>query len=89
MVRAVVYFDTSDPGGFVGALSANAGSVMAADGYRGHELLRGVEDPMRFLLIVDWDSIADHQAWQQQHAAGFLGALGPFMKGSPDIKHFE
>lgn len=51
--------------------------------------MRGVEDPNRFLLLVGWDSVEDHQAWQQTHVEEFLGKLNPHVSSPPDIKHFE
>ena len=89
MVLAVIYFDVKNGAGFEAALKENSGSVTVAHGYRSHNLRRGVEQPDRYLLTVEWATIDDHKNWQKAHAPEFLGALGPFMTGGPDIKHFE
>lgn len=88
MVLAVIYFDAKDAKGFEAALIQNAGSVIAADGYVSHQLRRGVEEPQRYLLSVKWESIEHHAAWQKAHGEEFLGAIGPYLDGGPDIKHF-
>lgn len=88
MVLAVIYFDVQDAKGFETALMQNPGSVVTADGYVSHKLRRGVEEPQRYLLTVVWESVDHHTAWQKAHAQEFLGALGPYLNGVPDIKHF-
>jgi heme-degrading monooxygenase HmoA len=88
MVRAFLYFDTNDGPAFAKALGAAAPALVAGKGYRGHQLLRGVEQPDRYALLVDWDSRDDHMAWMAVNESGFLGAIGPFIVAPPDIKHF-
>ena len=56
MVTAVIYFDTSNPDGFVGALDTTGELFEDVQGFHGFNLMRGVEDPNRFLLLVEWDS---------------------------------
>ena len=88
MVRAFIYFDTTDGAGFANAM-AQAGPMLAgATGYHGSELLKGVENPDRWVLLVDWDSVDDHMAWMGVNESAFLGAIGPYTSGGPDIKHF-
>jgi heme-degrading monooxygenase HmoA len=88
MVRAFIYFDTTDGPGFASAM-AQAGPMLAgANGYHGSELLRGVENPDRWVLLVEWDSVDDHMAWMHVNEQAFLGAVGPYTTGGPDIKHF-
>jgi heme-degrading monooxygenase HmoA len=89
MVKAIITFDTKDAAGFQTALGQVAPALTVAKGYHGHELRRGVEDPARFLLFVDWDAVADHMAWMQISEKAFLGAVGAFLAGPPDIKHYQ
>lgn len=88
MVTAIVYFDTSDPEGFIGALEGTGSLFEDVDGFNGFEVKRGVEDPTRFLLAAEWDSVAAHEAWQSANVEEFLGALSDHLTGQPDIKHF-
>lgn len=88
MVLALLYFDTVDPDGFASALSTTSGLFAGVEGFNGFEVRRGVEDEKRFLITAQWDSVDDHLRWQADHAAEFLGVLGPHISGPPDIKHF-
>jgi heme-degrading monooxygenase HmoA len=89
MVTAVIHFDTSDPEGLGEALGTTAHLFEDVEGFHGFDLLRGVEDRDRFLLLAKWDSVADHERWQRAHVDEFLGTLNPYLSGPPDIKHFE
>ena len=89
MVKAIITFDATDAAGLQQALGMAAPMLAAAKGYHGHELRRGVEMPERFLLFVDWDAVADHMAWMSVNETAFLGAVGPYIAGKPDIKHYE
>jgi heme-degrading monooxygenase HmoA len=89
MVTAVIYLDTSDPDGLGAALGATEHLFEDVAGFHGTELLRGLEDTDRFLILAKWDSVADHERWQESHVGEFLGALNPHLSGPPDIKHFE
>ena len=88
MVTAIVYFDASDPEGFVDALGQTGPMFEEVAGFNGFTLKRGVEDPDRFLLTVEWNSVDDHTEWQKQNVNQFLERLDPFINGKPDIKHF-
>jgi heme-degrading monooxygenase HmoA len=89
MVKAIIMFDTTDASGFQSALGQVAPALAGAKGYHGHELRRGVENPDRFLLFVDWSAVADHMAWMQVNETSFLGAVGGYLAGPPDIKHYQ
>lgn len=88
MVTAFITFDATDGNGLASTLDKAAPMLTPAKGYRGHRLVRGVELPDRYLLLVDWDSVDDHMAWMKVNETAFLGAIGPFIQGSPDIKHY-
>ena len=69
-----------------------ARSVLSrADGYLGSTFLQGIEDPQRFVLRIEWQSV-------EAHTKGFReGPLFPewrshwarFMDGSPEMSHFQ
>jgi heme-degrading monooxygenase HmoA len=88
MITAVIYLDTSDPDGLGAALGTTAHLFEDVAGFHGMDLLRGIEDTDRFLILARWDSVGDHEKWQESHVAEFLGALGPHLSAPPDIKHF-
>ena len=50
---------------------------------------RGVENPDKFILLVEWDSIEAHGAFAQMPIfPDFRGLLMPFSKGGA-MEHFE
>ena len=86
---AVLSFEVKNADGFRGAIAGSGGLFKDVTGFHGFELRQGVEDPARFLITADWDSVEAHLAWQAAHAQEFLGALGPHIDGPPDIKHYR
>lgn len=88
MVTAFVSFEATDGPALAATLAGAAPMLTGAKGYRGHSLVRGVEQPNRYIMLVDWDAVDDHMAWMGVNEAAFLGAVGPFIAGPPDIKHF-
>lgn len=72
-------------------LAAARAVISRAEGYRGSRFHRGVEDPERFVLYIEWDSVADHMEgfrngplfpqWRS-HFADLMG-------GPPDVQHFN
>lgn len=65
--------------------------ISGMPGYREHELLRCIERPGRYLLLVRWDRLEDH-------TEGFRGSpdyqrwkalLHHFYDPMPDVEHYE
>ena len=88
MVHAFITFDTIDADGFAKAVAQGARALEGAKGYHGLQLLRGVEDPARFILMADWDSVDDHMVWMEVNGTAFLAMLMPSLTGKPQIRHF-
>lgn len=74
------------------AAFAQAQPIIASiRGYRSHRLLRCIEDPNRYLLLVEWDTLEDHtegfrgspeyQEWK--------GLLHHFYEPFPDVDHYD
>ena len=59
-------------------------------GYCGHLLAQGIEEPQRFNLIVKWQSIADHTAFEtsEDHQVFMMG-LQAFFSEAPQVYHVE
>lgn len=61
-----------------------------AEGSRGANLYRGVEDPDSFTLMVKWDSMDAHKALTQRSEFGTFGeAVGPYLAGQPEVRHVK
>ena len=65
--------------------------ISQAGGYRSLRLLRGIEKPTEYLLLIEWDSVADHME-------GFRGSelferwaelLRPYYVAPPEVEHFD
>jgi len=88
MVMATIYFQATDPDAFLAALDGVGGLLEDVEGFNGLKLRRGVEDPNKFLITANWDSVEAHEAWQTSRGPEFLGALAPYNDGGPSIEHF-
>ena len=65
--------------------------IAAMGGYRAHELKRCVENPSRYLLLVEWDTL-------EAHTQGFRGSaeyqqwkalLHHYYEPFPTVEHYE
>jgi heme-degrading monooxygenase HmoA len=76
---------------FDAAIARGLETVIAkAHGYRGHRVVKGIESPERYLLMIEWDTVEDH-------TVGFRGSpafqewraiVGPFFAAPPQVEHF-
>ena len=63
--------------------------VEATPGFRTWRMTQGVETPTRFVLLVEWDSVASHQVFRDSDRFGQWRALiGPHFAGPPHVEHF-
>ena len=72
-------------------LQAARAVISQAEGYRGSEFTQGIEDPHRFVLRIEWDSV-------EAHTEGFRGGplfptwrshWGEYLDGTPEVQHYE
>lgn len=92
MVREIAVFRTREgqTEAFIEAYRGVANILTDAEGSRGADLHRGVEDPDTFTLIVEWDSVEAHTALTQKpEFGGFAEAVGPYLAGQPEVRHVE
>jgi len=90
MVLEVALFDVTDPAGFEAAYLGARDVLNSAPGCRSVRMTHCLESPERFVLLVEWESVAAHednfratsrfQAWR--------GAIGPFFAHPPRVEHF-
>jgi heme-degrading monooxygenase HmoA len=89
VIRELAYFVATDPAGFEAALAAKSALLSEAEGYHGHKLRRGIDQPEQFVLEVDWDSVQHHVDWKACHLDAFLAALRPFMASGPEVHYYR
>jgi quinol monooxygenase YgiN len=88
---AQIYIDPARATDFEAAVALAAGVFQAADGCRGMRLERGIEDPAKYRLIVQWDSVEHHMV-SFRNSDGFQtwrALAGPFFADPPVVDHSE
>jgi heme-degrading monooxygenase HmoA len=58
-------------------------------GCRGVRMTRGVESPFRFLLLVQWESVAAHEDnfRATDRFTTWRAAIGPYFAAPPQVEH--
>jgi heme-degrading monooxygenase HmoA len=63
--------------------------LAGSPGCRSVRMTHGVETASRFVLLVEWDEIADHEAFRASDAfTAWRAGIGPFFAGPPRVEHF-
>lgn len=64
--------------------------IAASEGFVSLELHRGIEEPHRYLLLVEWDSLDDHVIGFRQSEAfpRWRALIGPYFESPPLVDHF-
>lgn len=64
--------------------------VARSEGCQSVRMTRGIESPSRFVLLVEWDSVAAHDGFRASDRFGQWRALiGPHFAAPPVVEHFE
>lgn len=91
MVLEVAVIDVT-PGSeeaFAAAYAQARRLVADTPGCRSLRMTRGVETPTRFVLLVEWDSVEDHQVFRDSDRfPQWRALLGPHFAGPPQVEHY-
>ncbi|MEK8034387.1 antibiotic biosynthesis monooxygenase [Ideonella sp. DXS29W] len=65
--------------------------ITRAQGFRGAKVQRGIEQPERYLLLIEWDTLEDHTVGFRQSPlfAEWRAIVGPFFAAPPVVEHFQ
>lgn len=65
--------------------------IAAAPGHISHQLQRCLETDGRYVLLVQWQSVAHHVAGFRQSPLfqQWRALLGPFFAAPPTVEHYE
>jgi heme-degrading monooxygenase HmoA len=76
---------------FAQMMQQRGGELLAgADGCHSVRIARGIEDPSKFILLLEWDSVEHHIALTKTAAFDeFKQIAGPFFAGPSNMEHFE
>ena len=68
-----------------------AAHLSGAAGFRGAQLVRSIETPQRFLLMVQWENLTDHtEGFRQSSAfARWREIVGPHFAEPPTVEHMQ
>ena len=63
--------------------------VGSSPGCRTMRLTQGIETPTRFVLLVEWDSVAAHEGFRSsERFPAWRALMGPHFAGPPHVEHF-
>jgi quinol monooxygenase YgiN len=87
--RAEITAKPGQAGNLLGALRDKGLALLrAVPGCHGAEAGGGIENPDKIILLVEWDSLAAHEAFKKMPEYATLGGLfGPFAAGGA-VEHF-
>jgi heme-degrading monooxygenase HmoA len=89
--QAVLDVRAGEEEAFEAAFGEAQGIIASMEGYLGHRLLRCVETPSRYLLLVEWETL-------EAHTVGFRGSgeygrwrelLHHFYEPLPTVEHYS
>jgi heme-degrading monooxygenase HmoA len=65
--------------------------ISQASGYHSLRLLRGIEHPSEYLLLIEWDSVADHMEGfrRSELYERWAELLKPHYAAPPEVEHFD
>ena len=65
--------------------------ISKAKGFLGYQVQRGIESPERYVLLIRWQTLANHTVdFRESPAfAQWRAIVGPFFAQPPQVEHFE
>jgi quinol monooxygenase YgiN len=69
-----------------------AGAILSADEHcLAHEVARGVENPDRYVVRIEWDSVEGHeQGFRRSPSFGeFFALVKPFFEAIEEMTHYS
>ncbi|HET9642201.1 MAG TPA: antibiotic biosynthesis monooxygenase family protein [Burkholderiaceae bacterium] len=65
--------------------------IANAKGYRGHKVVKCIESPERYLLLIRWETLENHTV-DFRHSPAFTewrSIVGPMFALPPVVEHFQ
>ena len=63
--------------------------LRGAQGCMNISLARGIENPSKYLLFIEWETLAAHQSFTATEAFGkFVALIRPYLADKPNTEHF-
>lgn len=89
-VLEVADIHVTDRDGFIAAFRGAVPVLQSCPGCRSVRMTAGIEDPNRFTLLVEWESVEAHEDNFRgtDRFVTWRGAIGPFFARPPLVEHF-
>ncbi len=91
MVLEIAIIDVTDGSqeAFAADYEQGRGLVSVTPGCGVMRMTQGIETPTRFVLLVEWESVAAHEVFRDsERFAPWRALLGPHFAGPPHVEHF-
>jgi heme-degrading monooxygenase HmoA len=77
-------------GDFAEAYAQGRELLLTTPGCRTIRMTRGIESPSVFVLMVEWDSLEDHEVGfrQSERFPAWRALIGPFFAEPPMVEHY-
>ena len=64
--------------------------IAGAVGFRSFKIQKGIENPQRYILMIEWETLDNHMVdFRNSPAyAKWREIVGPFFAGPPVVEHF-
>ncbi|MDQ1295722.1 MAG: hypothetical protein QG608_3609 [Actinomycetota bacterium] len=75
---------------FESALDRARAVLEEARGFRSLRVARGIENPSRYLLLIEWETIEDHMVGFRESDlfVRWRQLIGPYFAAPPLVEHF-
>ncbi|MGF7233704.1 MAG: antibiotic biosynthesis monooxygenase family protein [Frankia sp.] len=87
----IIEVRVGDEKAFIDAYRQARRDLSGTLGCRSVRMTKGVESPSKFVLLVEWDSIAAHERNFRgtDRFTRWRDAIGPYLAAPPVVEHFE
>lgn len=91
MVLEVALIDVTDPDAFADAYLGAREVLISTPGCLSVRMTRGIETSDRFVLLVEWESVAAHEQnfRATERFTQWRGAIGRYFAHPPRVEHFD
>ncbi|MES2935099.1 MAG: antibiotic biosynthesis monooxygenase family protein [Pseudomonadota bacterium] len=65
--------------------------ISKSKGYSGYKVNKGIESPERYILMIFWETLENHNVDFRQSPAfqDWRAIVGPFFAKAPTVEHFD
>ncbi len=88
---AIIHVRPGSERDFEAAMGQAKDVISQAAGFHSCRLRRGIEQPSKYLLQVEWDSLDDHiQGFRESELfVRWRELIGPYFATAPEVEHYR